>query len=116
MRERAAKVVERLARRKLRSGLTREAARLMNRAAILRTVTPHWGRHNAASHIVRKGLGKHAAQKAADWRSERMVERYLHLAPEYAKDLANTLDFGMGNNREQVVDRVGSLHSRRRPA
>lgn len=116
MRERAAAVVERLARRKLVRGLTREAARLMNRASILRTVTPHWGRHNAASHIVRKGLGKHAAQKAAGWRSERMVERYLHLAPEYAKDLANTLDFGMGNDGEQVVDRVGSLHSRRRPA
>jgi len=96
MRERAAAVVERLARRKLRQGDKRQAARLMLRAATLRTVTPHWGRHNAASHIIRSGRGKLAAQKAAGWRSERMVERYLHLAPEYAKELANSLDFGMG--------------------
>jgi integrase len=116
MRERAAKVVERLARRKLGRDLTREAARLMNRAAILRTVTPHWGRHNAASHIVRKGLGKHAAQKAAGWRSERMVERYLHLAPEYAKDLANTLDFGMGKVAAQSTGPTKRLHAKNRTA
>ncbi len=85
MQERAAAVVERLARRKLHPA---EASRLMQRAATLRTVTPHWGRHNAASHIIRSGHGKLAAHKAAGWRSE--------LAPEYAKELANELEFGMG--------------------
>jgi len=96
MRSRAAAIVERLARRKVRQGDKREGARLRLRAALLLTVTPHWGRHNAASHIIRSGRGKFAAQKAAGWRSDRMVERYLHLAPEYAKELANSLDFGMG--------------------
>jgi hypothetical protein len=110
LRARVAAVLERLARRKLRLGQKREAARIAARAAIMRQVTPHWGRHNAASHIVMQGFSKSAAQRAAGWASERMVERYLHLAPEHAKDLANTLDFGLG---KQAAPRAKSVQPKK---
>lgn len=97
LRERVAAVLERLARRKAKANDNRAAARLLGRAAICRTVTPHWGRHNAASHITMKGLSGNAVRKAAGWQSERMSKRYTHLSPEFAKDMANVLDFGMSS-------------------
>jgi len=105
MRERVAAVILRLARRKARQAARlkgearvialRDVRRLQTRAAVCRTVTPHWGRHNAASQQIMKGASDTAVDKSAGWQSPKMKKRYTHLSPEFAKDVANALDFGM---------------------
>jgi hypothetical protein len=47
---------------------------------------------------MRGGSGT-AIQKAAGWASPAVEKRYTHLSPEFAKDLANSLDFGMRPKR-----------------
>lgn len=103
MRRRVVEAIERLARLKLRQG-DREAAKyLRGRAEICGKVTPHWGRHNAASHILRKGGTEKQAQRAGGWASSAMLRRYTHLSPEANKALANELDFSKaGANRVQA--------------
>jgi hypothetical protein len=93
-RERVAAVIERLARRRAAAGDHRGAERLRQRAAICREVTPHWGRHNAASHLLMKGRSKGDAKRAGGWSTDKMLQRYEHLAPEANKGMANELDFG----------------------
>jgi len=102
MRERAAIVIERLASQKAHQGDAAAALRLRSRAAIIRTVTPHWGRHNAASHLTMRGFSDRHVQKAGGWLSPRMLKRYQHLSPEHAKDLANELEFGMASRAKNV--------------
>jgi hypothetical protein len=104
MRERVAAVIERLARRKARQAARlngesraiamRDVQRLRTRANVCRQVTPHWGRHNAASQQIMKGASETAVDKSAGWQSPKMKKRYTHLSPEFAKDVANALDFG----------------------
>jgi len=64
-----------------------------HRSATCLKVTPHWGRHNAASHLTMKGLADSAVQRGGGWQTPAMLRRYQHLAPEASKDLANALDF-----------------------
>jgi hypothetical protein len=71
------------------------AMRLKDRAAIMLQVTPHWGRHNAASHMLMQGMSGSQAQRRGGWESAKMMRRYEHLSPEFNKDMANALDFGM---------------------
>jgi integrase len=109
MRERVAAVIERLARRKARAAAKlkgearaiamRDVQRLKARAAVCRQVTPHWGRHNAASQQIMKGASDTAVDKSAGWQSPKMKKRYTHLSPEFAKDVANALDFGLGKRK-----------------
>jgi site-specific recombinase XerD len=70
----------------------RDVQRLRARAAVCRQVTPHWGRHNAASQQIMKGASDTAVDKSAGWQSPKMKKRYTHLSPEFAKDVANALD------------------------
>lgn len=64
------------------------------RAAIIMRATPHWGRHNAASHLIMAGHDPVTVARHMGWLSPKMVHRYAHLSPERSKELANTLDFG----------------------
>lgn len=108
LRRRVAAVVYRLAKQKARQAecllaanprsqeavkLRLEAERLTGRAGQCLRVTPHWGRHNAASHVLKHGGSKLDAKRVGGWRSDRMLERYTHLSPEAGKALANQLDF-----------------------
>ena len=82
-----------LAQRREKAGDQRGAERLRQRAAICREVTPHWGRHNAASHLLMKGRTTQDAKRAGGWSTDIMMKRYAHLAPEANKVMANELDF-----------------------
>lgn len=89
MRHRVAAIIGRLARLKEHQGDAKAAQRLRARAAVCAAVTPHWGRHNSASYVLRHGGSNKAAQRAGGWSSPAMLRRYEHLAPEAGKDLAN---------------------------
>jgi site-specific recombinase XerD len=78
------------------------AERLRERAAICREVTPHWGRHNAASHLLKAGRSKQDAKRAGGWSTDIMLKRYEHLAPEANKDITNLLDFGRAVDAKRV--------------
>jgi site-specific recombinase XerD len=103
LRERVAKVVLRLARlkrhqAKLLDGTEREemiskAQELEGRGEVLRSVTPHWGRHNLASHAFIKGLDTEKVRRLGNWQTDAMVRRYQHLKPEFGKELANVVEF-----------------------
>jgi hypothetical protein len=101
-RERVAAVIERLARRRMAAGDHRGAQRLRQRATICREVTPHWGRHNAASHLLMKGRSKGDAKRAGGWSTDKMLQRYEHLSPEANKAMANELDFGRAGRAIRV--------------
>jgi integrase len=105
LRRRVAAVIGRLARVYERGGQKQAAARLRDRAATCLKVTPHWGRHNAASHLTMKGMADSAVQRGGGWQTAAMLRRYQHLAPEASKDLANALDFSRSDGRRIVQTR-----------
>lgn len=108
LRSRVAALIERLARLKDHQGNDRDAARLRGRASYVMTVTPHWGRHNVASHMTMNGSPDHEVQLAGGWRTAAMVKRYQHLAPEHVKKVANNLGYDLSDLRAKPV------HKRRR--
>jgi integrase len=93
MRKRVVRVIERLARMKATQGDDKAASYLRGRAEVCAAVTPHWGRHNVASHILRKGRSEKEAQRAGGWASAAMLKRYAHLSSEAEKELANEMTF-----------------------
>lgn len=95
MTKRASAVLLKRAGRAARLGDAEGAARLRDRASMMLQVTPHWGRHNAASHVLMQGMSERQAQRRGGWESAKMMRRYEHLSPEFNKEMANALDFGM---------------------
>lgn len=73
----------------------RTAARrdLARRSQIVRHATPHWFRHNAASHLMMGDLSDSGIATHMGWRDPRMVQRYAHMSPSRGKQVANMLDF-----------------------
>jgi integrase len=103
LREKVAKVIDRLARlkehqaRKLQGpawhDLIAKARELRQRAEVVRTVTPHWARHTLASHAFMRGMSTEKVKRLGGWRTNEMVARYSHLMPGYGKQAANTVAF-----------------------
>lgn len=67
--------------------------KLIERSHILRRATPHWGRHNAASHLKMKDVSDAAGSEYLGWSDARMFRKYGSNNMEQAKRLANMLDF-----------------------
>jgi site-specific recombinase XerD len=98
-----AQVILRLARRKLhqakmlhggqREEMISKAQELEGRAEVVRSVTPHWGRHNLASHAFIKGMDTEKVRRLGNWQTDAMVRRYQHLKPDFGKELANVVEF-----------------------
>jgi hypothetical protein len=101
--ERVAQVILRLARLKRYQAnrldgseheeMIAKAQELEGRAEVVRSVTPHWGRHNLASHASIKGLDTAKVRRLGNWQTDAMVRRYQHLKPEFGKELANVVEF-----------------------
>lgn len=63
------------------------------RAAIIRQATPHWARHNGASHLrMQPGVTDAALDAFMGWSNPKMKRRYGHLSPEFRR-MADHLDF-----------------------
>ncbi len=86
-----------------------ERAHFVRRSQVVRQATPHWFRHNAASHIYRNGGGDADAMDHLGWDDHRMAARYRHMSPERGRALANSLDFGIGTETEKRAKSVQSL-------
>lgn len=93
-RERVAQRIERMAEEQAQAGNKEAARRLRERAAYIRTVTPHWARHNAASHLVMNDVGDARLDDYMGWKDPRMKRRYAHLSAEKRRELTAHLDFG----------------------
>ncbi|HVJ31589.1 MAG TPA: tyrosine-type recombinase/integrase [Terriglobia bacterium] len=99
MTRKASAVLLKRSTRAARAGDLIAAERLRERSQILLEVTPHWGRHNAASHVLMQGMSERQAQRRGGWESAKMMRRYEHLSPEFNKEMANALDFGIGKRK-----------------
>lgn len=53
---------------------------LVERAQVLRKVTPYWGRHNFVSHHVAGDTSGQAISEMVGWKSLAMLPRYSHLS------------------------------------
>ena len=120
LRERVAQVILRLARLKLhqakmlhgsqREEMISKAQELEGRAEVVRSVTPHWGRHNLASHAFIKGMDTEKVRRLGNWQTDAMVRRYQHLKPDFGKELANVVEFPktQGTSSRKTKSRVSS--------
>ena len=52
----------------------------------------HDTRHTSASLLIQNGVPKGMIKEMGGWKSDSMVERYAHLAPEHLARLAAVLD------------------------
>lgn len=86
-----------------------ERRHLISRARTVRHATPHWFRHNAASHIYLNGGSDADAMDHVGWQDTKMAARYRHMMPERGKDIANRLDFGIGAAVEDGAKPVQSI-------
>ena len=83
-REKAAKRLEAMA---LEAGVDREHRDwLRERAAVMRTVTAYWGRHNFVSHHVINETPPLAIARLVGWSSLAMLPRYGHLADGHLRE------------------------------
>lgn len=64
------------------------------RIKLVKRVTGHWGRHNAASHLYEKGADEHEVMDHIGWRDARSARRYRHRSRKHQKRMAAMLDFG----------------------
>lgn len=83
-----------------------ERMHMVKRSRVVRQATPHWFRHNAASHMYAKGRDDSAVMDHVGWEDPRMAKRYRHNSPERGKGLANSLDFGMVEAAEERAKSV----------
>lgn len=103
LRQKVAAIIRRLARLKAYQAsslngdewedMMSKSRELRERAEVVETVTPHWGRHNLASHAFIKGMDTEKVKRLGNWQSNEMVARYQHLRPGYGKELANLVQF-----------------------
>jgi hypothetical protein len=68
-----------------REEMISKAQELEGRAEVVRSVTPHWGRHNLASHAFVKGMDTEKVRRLGNWQTDAMVRRYQHLKPDFGK-------------------------------
>lgn len=65
----------------------------LDRADVMRRVTPHWARHNAASHLrMNPAVSDAALDEFMGWTNDKMKRRYGHLSPQF-RAMAEHLDF-----------------------
>lgn len=72
-----------------------ERQHFIRRSHIVRKSTPHWMRHNAASHLMMNDLSDSGIATHMGWRDPRMIQRYAHMSPSRGKQIANMLDFSV---------------------
>lgn len=73
----------------------------VQRAGILKTVSPHSFRHSFATHLVEGGANLRAVQEMLGHESITTTEIYTHLNSEYLKD--TILSFHPGNRRRKAI-------------
>lgn len=64
----------------------------------------HDTRHTWASLLIQNGVAKGMIKEMGGWKSDSMVERYAHLAPEHLARHAAVLDEILPAPREQNVE------------
>lgn len=67
---------------------------LDERLAVVRQVSGHWGRHNAASHLYDRGADDHEVMDHVGWQDIRSAKRYRHRSKRQQQRMADMLDFG----------------------
>lgn len=80
---------------------------LRSRIKVVKHVTPHWGRHNAASHLYDKGAGDHEVMDHMGWRDPRSARRYRWRSKQQQRRMAGMLDFGSENTSANSVQSPG---------
>jgi integrase len=100
LRARVAREIRSRAEKLERAGHSDEARFLRERAKVVEQATPHWGRHNAASHLFMQGRNAAQVAERVGWRDSRMARRYTHLSTEMRREMANWLDFTAEESEE----------------
>lgn len=67
---------------------------IRERIKLVKRVTGHWGRHNAASHLYERGADEHEVMDHLGWRDARSARRYRHRSQKHQQRMAAMLDFG----------------------
>jgi hypothetical protein len=79
------------------------------RARVLRTVTPHWARHNLTSHLLAAKQSKDSIKDDLGWSSIDMVERYGHDMPGLGKSRANLVQFEISVDSDTLLTRANKM-------
>lgn len=94
VRQRVAQRLETMADEQEKAGQMEASRALRARAAVVRRFSGHWGRHNAASHLIMNGVDNRIVDDHLGWRDPRSSRRYRHLSKEKRQEITANLDFG----------------------